>query len=218
MLLKVYANSAEDGAGGDWKFVMQYTLAKLSGGPGPKLRAGDKQVPEGTYNVTFLHPQSKYWLSLGLDYPNAFDLARAREDKRRDLGGDIMIHGWWFSTGCVAVGNTAAEDLFVLAGDVGREQVRVIISPVDFRRADRSSFRAPRKPAWTAELYSDLAQELSALGTDGLTTGARLITYPDVKPPPKPRKGMLLEFLEALVETAETSGTRASSGAPSSSP
>lgn len=210
MLLKVFADTAEGEAAGDpnWQFVMQYALAKLSGGPGPKLRAGDKQVPESVYRITYLHPQSKYWLSLGLDYPNAFDLARAREDGRRNLGGDIMIHGWWFSTGCVAVGNTASEDLFVLAGDVGSENVRVIISPTDFRRGDRSEFQPQATPAWTKQLYARLEDELADLGNEGLTTSARRIAYPDIQAPrPKP-KGLLEGLLDALVEAAETSVTQ----------
>jgi hypothetical protein len=206
MRLKVYASS-EGSGDDDWTFVSQYKLAKLSGKAGPKLRSGDKQVPEGVYSITYVHPASKYWLSLALNYPNAFDRARAREDGRTKLGGDIMIHGWWFSTGCVAVGNTAVEDLFVMANDVGPDNLKVVIAPTDFRGAGADSFVPPKTPGWVGDLYENLDEELAKLGSDGLTTDSRLISYADLAPPPEKKKGFLMELMEALVEAAETSGT-----------
>lgn len=208
MRLKVYASQSEESDADDWRFVAQYQLAKLSGDFGPKLRNGDKQVPEGVYRITYLHPASKYWLSLGLNYPNTFDRARAREDGRRNLGGDIMIHGWWFSAGCVAVGNTAAEDLFVMADDVGQDNVKIVISPVDFRSPRADNFTLKDGPRWTDKLYRELDKELARLGTDGLTTDSRLIAYNDIAPPPPVRKGLLQELLDVFVEVIETSATQ----------
>lgn len=203
--LKVYAPDED----GDWQFVMQYEIAKLSGKPGPKLRSGDKQVPEGVYRVTFLNPQSKYWLSLALNYPNSFDRRQAKKDKRSNLGGDIMVHGWWFSTGCIAVGNTASEDLFVLVKDTGIDDARVVITPTDFRN-DNSGLNLPTKPVWVDDLYADLEEELNQLGTDGLTTDTRLIAYADIAPPPPPEPTTFFgKILRALAEAAETSATKA---------
>lgn len=203
--LKVYGTDST----GDWQFVMQYKIAKLSGKPGPKLKAGDKQVPEGIYHVNYLNPMSKYWLSLGLNYPNNFDRQQARRDKRSNLGGDIMLHGWWFSEGCVAVGNTAAEDMFVLAKDVGIADVSVIITPTDFRR-DVPAAEIPKSPNWVSDLYADIEEELNNLGSDGMTTEARLIAYADIAPPPPPEPTTLLgKVLRALSNAAETSSTEA---------
>jgi hypothetical protein len=145
-----------------WTFVRSYLVQAMSGRLGPKLRHGDHQVPEGIYRVRVLNPRSLYHLALGLDYPNAFDEARGREDGRLRLGGDIMIHGDRVSDGCLPVGNDAIEELFALATRVGVENVAVIISPVDLRRVDtttavaRASFRRP----WVAKLYADLARRL----------------------------------------------------------
>lgn len=201
--LKVYSPDES----GDWQFVMQYEIAKLSGKPGPKLRAGDNQVPEGVYNITFLNPESKYWLSLALNYPNTFDRRQAKKDKRSNLGGDIMLHGWWFSTGCIAVGNTAAEDIFVLAKDTGLDNTKVVITPTDFRN-ETPEQALPTKPAWVSELYSDLEEELNSLGTDGLTTDSRLIAYTDLSPPPPPEPETIFgKILRALSKAAETSAT-----------
>jgi murein L,D-transpeptidase YafK len=143
-------------------FVRQYHVLAASGKLGPKLEAGDKQVPEGVYEIDSLNPNSRYHLSLRLNYPNATDRRRAREDGRSDLGGDIMIHGDSVSIGCLAMGDAVAEELFVLAADAGLEQARVIISPVDFRRSRLpSEFRQPAP--WVKDLYGALRKELSVL-------------------------------------------------------
>ena len=57
-----------------------------SGGLGPKLREGDRQVPEGVYSIVYLNPNSVAHLSLALGYPNAFDRAHAdgRRSRERD--------------------------------------------------------------------------------------------------------------------------------------
>ena len=131
MRLEIYAPTA----GGKQVFVHSWPVLAASGSAGPKRREGDRQVPEGFYRVVLLNPNSRFHLSLRLDYPNEDDLARAREEGRdfATLGGDIMIHGNAVSTGCVAIGDRAAEELFCLVSRVGLENVQVIISPVDWR-------------------------------------------------------------------------------------
>ncbi|HSA60443.1 MAG TPA: L,D-transpeptidase family protein, partial [bacterium] len=125
--------------------------------PGPKLREGDGQVPEGVYGVNALNPNSLFHLSIRLNYPNADDRARAREDGRANLGGDIMIHGSAVSIGCLAVGDEAAEELFVIAALTGLENVKVILSPVDLRSR---SLGGNASPVWTTNLYSKIRKEL----------------------------------------------------------
>ncbi|MBM4035866.1 MAG: hypothetical protein FJ291_29355 [Planctomycetes bacterium] len=147
------------GKGSGWAFIRSYPILAASGKAGPKLRRGDRQVPEGFYRVEALNPNSSYHLSIKLDYPNADDLARAKEDGRTDLGGDIFIHGKGVSIGCIAVGDGAIEELFVLVALVGREQVGAIISPADFRiegvRLDSSGI-----PRWVPALYDSIRQKL----------------------------------------------------------
>ncbi|MFN2508264.1 MAG: hypothetical protein ABR589_05780, partial [Chthoniobacterales bacterium] len=89
---------------------------------------------EGIYRVEGLNPNSRFHLSLRLDYPNGFDRARALAEGRTKLGGQIMIHGDIVSKGCFAMGDPASEDLFVLAALTGIANVRVILTPVDFRK------------------------------------------------------------------------------------
>jgi L,D-transpeptidase-like protein len=145
---------------GAWTPIKWYTVTAASGGAGPKLKEGDRQVPEGVYQISALNPNSAWHLSLKINYPNAFDRRMARTEGRSDLGGDIFIHGGAASIGCVAVGDPAVEELFVLAADVRPAQTAVLIMPNDLR--DGQMPRVPKNlPAWTTELYEGLRKELS---------------------------------------------------------
>ena len=166
--LLVYA-AGPDGA---MRWLRSYPILAASGRLGPQLKAGDKQVPEGVYAVESLNPNSRFHLSLRVGYPNAFDLAQALRDDRPDLGGDIMIHGADLSIGCLAMGDEAAEDLFVLAADVAPENVDVILSPVDFRVHGLPRMDRP-PPPWIDGLYADIRTALAVL--------------PLPPPPPKPK-------------------------------
>ena len=149
-------------AGDGWTFVRSYLIRATSGRLGPKLAQGDHQVPEGVYGIAALNPASNYHLSLRLDYPNAFDRARAAEDGRQRLGGDIMIHGGAVSDGCLPVGNAAIEELYAVVDRIGPQNVAVIVSPVDFRRVDRrrAETNAGKHPAWLPVLYASIASAL----------------------------------------------------------
>jgi hypothetical protein len=153
---------AEDA--GAVRLVHRYPVQAASGVLGPKLRQGDLQVPEGVYRVLWLNPNSSYHLSMKLDYPNAFDRERARRDGRTNLGGDIFVHGRAVSIGCVALGDPAIEELFVLAADVGTARVKAVIAPRDLRAL---SARDPEiASAWAPELYRLLRREMARLRQD----------------------------------------------------
>jgi len=145
----------------EWKHLKDYPILGMSGEWGPKLKEGDQQVPEGIYRLESLNPNSLYHLSLRVNYPNADDRRRGQADGRTELGGDIMIHGKDCSIGCLAMGDEAAEDLFVLAAQTGVDHVDVILSPVDFRKRDLPA-DIPPVPAWTPELYDSIRRELQA--------------------------------------------------------
>jgi len=144
------------------KFLKSYPILGASGVLGPKLREGDMQMPEGLYRIESLNPNSMYHLALRLNYPNEFDKAKGMQDGREDLGCDIMIHGNDCSIGCFAMGDQAAEDLFVLAAETGIDNISVILAPVDFR-TDELPAHMPEAPGWTPELYAAIKQELIKL-------------------------------------------------------
>ena len=155
--LEIYAADDSNGP----RFVRSYPILAASGIPGPKLREGDKQIPEGLYRIELLNPNSRYHLSMRVNYPNPADIEQAGRDGRdlSMLGGDIMIHGGADSIGCIAIGDPAVEELFVLAARTGLDNLQLIIAPYDFRRRN---VPAPLEsgPIWTDQLYERLSAEM----------------------------------------------------------
>jgi hypothetical protein len=150
------------GEGKQFKRLHSYPILGASGVLGPKLREGDRQVPEGLYRVELLNPNSLYHLSLRVNYPNEFDLKHARAEGRTEPGSDIMIHGKNASIGCLAMGDPAIEEIFVLAAETGIKNIEIILSPVDFRKQPLPVLARPL-PVWTKELYRDIQARLKLL-------------------------------------------------------
>lgn len=150
------------GEAGGFRLLKKYPILAASGTLGPKLAEGDGQVPEGLYKIESLNPNSLFHLALRVNYPNDFDKAKAAAEGRANPGSDIMIHGKAASIGCLAMGDEAAEDLFVLAAETGIERITVILSPVDFRTRNIPS-NLPGLPPWTSELYASIRAELFKL-------------------------------------------------------
>ena len=149
--LQVYAA----GRDGKYHFIREYPVLAASGKAGPKLRQGDGQVPEGFYKIDLLNPNSRFHVSMRVDYPNEFDREHAKLDGRANLGGDIMIHGNAVSIGCLAMGDQAAEDLFVLSARTGIKHIDVILAPMDFRTHEIPAANAD-SPEWLAALYQKI--------------------------------------------------------------
>jgi hypothetical protein len=148
----------------EFRLIHSYNIHAASGVAGPKLRLGDKQVPEGIYRIEGLNPNSNYHLSMKLNYPNEFDLFHAEMEGRTEPGSDIFIHGRAVSIGCLAMGDETIEELFILTAQVGAKNVKVVIAPHDPRirplTADQVQF-----PIWTTELYANISREINALST-----------------------------------------------------
>lgn len=145
------------------QFLFSYPVLAASGTFGPKLREGDLQVPEGLYQINYLNRRSRFHLSLRLNYPNPFDLKKAEQDGRTDLGNDIMIHGNAVSIGCLAIGNKAIEEPFALAVDTSFKQWKVILAPFDPRIEKEPEISGSAVPSWYQELLADLEYEIEKL-------------------------------------------------------
>lgn len=142
-----------------WHYLKAYPILEASGKAGPKLKEGDRQVPEGFYRITGFNPNGNFYLTLILDYPNAFDRLQAEKEGRKNLGSEICIHGGSSSVGCLAMGDPVSEELFILCEAVGLQNVQVLICPNDFRLEkplDEGQFSRP----WVRELYEKLQKEL----------------------------------------------------------
>jgi len=142
-----------------WKWIRSYPILAASGVAGPKLREGDHQVPEGIYRLNFLNPNSRFHLSMQINYPNHYDSERAAEEQRTDLGGDIFIHGKAVSVGCLAMGDEAIEELFVLVATIGLDNVMVILAPQQDMQT--VAVNKPVRP-WVPALYAEIRQTLTA--------------------------------------------------------
>lgn len=115
--------------------VKTFPICAASGVLGPKERAGDGQVPEGFYRIDRFNPWSSYHLSLGLDYPNAVDRARAAG---LPPGGDIFIHGNCVTIGCLPIEDEPIAWLYVamvVARDAGQRRIPVHVFPCRFETA-----------------------------------------------------------------------------------
>ena len=91
---------------------------------GHKTTEGDGRTPEGRYIIDRRNPNSAYYLSIGISYPNEQDRAQARE-RGVSPGGDIFIHGTprefrrqpdW-TAGCISVTNREMRDIYAMVRD-----------------------------------------------------------------------------------------------------
>lgn len=142
-----------------WELLKMYPFTAFSGKIGPKLKNGDKQITEGIYQMEYLNPNSKYHLSIKVNYPNAFDEEKAKQDGRTDLGGDIMIHGKSVTIGCIPVGDKNIEEIFILATKTKNKHFPIIIAPHDFRT--NKTFPKIEAISWEKDLYENISKELT---------------------------------------------------------
>jgi murein L,D-transpeptidase YafK len=96
---------------GQYALLKSYPMCRWSGQLGPKKREGDRQVPEGFYTITpgQMNPNSHYYLSFNVGYPNAYDRAWDR------TGADIMVHGICSSAGCFSMTDPQIEEIYAIA-------------------------------------------------------------------------------------------------------
>lgn len=156
-LLQVFAQTKSNA----WILLHTFPIIGASGGQGPKLKEGDKQVPEGFYKLVGFRPKLVAHIGMDVNYPNDEDKAHAKMEKRTNLGGDILIHGSKWSTGCLAMGNDAISKLFVLAYDTGCNNIDLIFAPCDLTK--KVSTPSKQSPTWVAGLYEKIRQRLLAL-------------------------------------------------------
>tara|TARA_Y100000588_G_scaffold341918_1_gene386319 strand:- start:18131 stop:18808 length:678 start_codon:yes stop_codon:yes gene_type:complete len=136
--------------------VKIYDFTSFSGKAGPKLKRGDRQIPEGIYKPVFLNSRSSYHLSIGINYPNKFDKEKGALENRKDLGDEIFIHGSNVTIGCIPIGDDKIEELFVLINHIGIENTVIVITPNDL-----ITFPEIKDISWENELYQDLINDIS---------------------------------------------------------
>ncbi|WP_363346849.1 murein L,D-transpeptidase family protein [Methylocystis echinoides] len=116
MLIRAYKKEAEleiwkMGSDGKYVHLKTFPMCRWSGQLGPKTREGDRQVPEGFYSITpaQMNPNSSYYLSFNVGYPNQLDKALGH------TGGTIMVHGACSSAGCFSMTDAQIAEIYAIA-------------------------------------------------------------------------------------------------------
>lgn len=110
-----------------------YPICRWSGRLGPKIKEGDLQAPEGFYTVdaSALNPNSSWYRSFNLGYPNAFDRSQGR------TGSLIMVHGGCASVGCFAMTNRQIDEIWrLVTAALGAGQRRFQVQVYPFRMSE----------------------------------------------------------------------------------
>ena len=108
------------------RVLKQYKIMLGPKAKGPKLMEGDERTPEGRYTLDRKNPNSHFYKSIRVSYPNESDIERAQK-YNTDPGNAIMIHGMknsWsektarqalkfnWTDGCIAVANNDMDEIW----------------------------------------------------------------------------------------------------------
>ncbi len=120
------------------KLVKTYSISLGFAPDGDKEIEGDGKTPEGDFYIFTKNPESAFFLSLGVSYPNIEDAERGLKDnlitqaehdeivkainekvmppQKTKLGGEIFIHGGGcksdWTAGCMALQNEEMQEVF----------------------------------------------------------------------------------------------------------
>ncbi|WP_020185696.1 murein L,D-transpeptidase family protein [Methylopila sp. 73B] len=133
---------------GHYGLLRSYEICKFSGALGPKIREGDRQAPEGFYEISAksLNPFSRNHLAFDVGFPNAFDRSLGR------TGSHLMVHGGCKSVGCYAMTHKNMEEIYGLVREaLLNGQTSVPIQAFPFRMTESNMIRHadnPNMPFW----------------------------------------------------------------------
>jgi murein L,D-transpeptidase YafK len=124
-----------------------FDFCAVSGELGPKRKEGDLQIPEGIYHVNHFNPQSNFYLSLGVSYPNASDKILGHQRP----GGAIYIHGNCVTIGCIPITDDKIKELYVLAVEArnaGQKEIPIHLfpTPLTTQNLDQLKRQFPSAP------------------------------------------------------------------------
>jgi murein L,D-transpeptidase YafK len=153
ILVRLFKEEAElevwkQDAAGRYDLLKTYPICRWSGELGPKIREGDRQAPEGFYTITpaQMNPNSQFYLSFNMGYPNAYDKAWGR------TGAHLMVHGDCSSRGCYAMTDDQIGEIYALARESffgGQRAFQVQAFPFRFTATNFARHRNnPNIPFW----------------------------------------------------------------------
>lgn len=120
------------------KLIKTYSISLGFAPDGDKEIEGDGKTPEGDFYIFGKNPESAFFLSLGVSYPNIEDAERGLKNnlitqtehdeivkaineksmplQKTKLGGEIFIHGGGcksdWTAGCLALNNGEMQEVF----------------------------------------------------------------------------------------------------------
>ena len=119
--------------GDRFELFASYPICYWSGRLGPKIKTGDRQAPEGFYTISKgqLNPNSRWFRSFNLGFPNLYDQAQGR------TGSYLMVHGGCSSVGCYAMTNNVVGEMWeLLTAAIAAGQERFAVHVFPFRLTD----------------------------------------------------------------------------------
>jgi len=134
----------------------EYTICKSSGDLGPKRKQGDYQVPEGYYHIDRFNPNSHFYLSLGINYPNISDKILGNKN---ELGNDIFIHGDCVTIGCIPLTDNEIKSFYIYCVEAinnGQLSIPVTIFPTKMEGENNHFLNNSSKNSDTKNLWADL--------------------------------------------------------------
>jgi murein L,D-transpeptidase YafK len=133
ILLRIYKTEStlevwKQDRDGRYALLESYPICKFSGKLGPKISEGDRQAPEGFYEITpaQMNPLSREYLAFNIGFPNAFDRSLKR------TGSVVMVHGGCHSIGCYAMTDRHMDEIYALIGEAfngGQDKVQLQAFP-----------------------------------------------------------------------------------------
>jgi murein L,D-transpeptidase YafK len=133
---------------GRFDLIASYDICKWSGKLGPKFMEGDRQAPEGFYNVrpAQMNPKSSYYLAFNIGFPNAYDRVNGR------TGQHLMVHGACSSSGCYSMTDEQVSEIYAFARDAfrgGQTAFQIQAFPFRMTAANMARYRNdPNYPFW----------------------------------------------------------------------
>lgn len=194
---------------GRFVYVKTFPICRWSGQLGPKRRTGDRQTPEGFYAVAQrqMNPNSSYYLSFDVGYPNAYDRAHG------STGSAVMVHGVCSSMGCFAMTDAVAGEIYAIARDAlagGQQAFQFQSFPFRMSAANMARHRTdPDYPFWRQ--LKEGSDRFEALGEElGIgVAGGRYVFAPSRDPAKEALVGIRRAAEDARIETIVAEGSAA---------
>ncbi len=156
---------------GRYALLKTFPMCRWSGQLGPKVREGDRMAPEGFYAISpgQMNPNSSYYVSFNMGYPNAYDRSHGR------TGAHLMVHGACSSAGCYSMTDDQIGEIYALvreAQGAGQKAVQMQAFPFRMTPENLAKHRLDPNIAFWKNLkegsdYFEVAKDEPSVGVSG---------------------------------------------------